>query len=152
MRAGSGKPSLFLRVLGASGYALAAHLANDCPRIVRPGGTRSDPFRVEANSGKPAFGIGTKWNKLGVEGNCKYLEMWWPGTDLVPLPPLTACKLLFLRRARCARKARPASFWHTIGTLSSTRDLSIVGKLSEPFNPGLFNGGLIQEVAHERGS
>jgi hypothetical protein len=51
------------------------------------------------------------------EGRCKLLKMWWPGADLVPLPPLTARKLLFLRRARFARTPRPASFWHTIGTL-----------------------------------
>jgi hypothetical protein len=25
----------------------------------------------EANSGEPGFGIGTEWNKTGIEGSCK---------------------------------------------------------------------------------
>ena len=53
---------------------------------------------------------------------------WWPGTDLVPLPPLTARKLLFLRRARSARTPRPASFWHTIGTLLISRWLRVIAR------------------------
>ena len=39
------------------------------------------PFRWETNSDKPEFGIGTKWNKLGVEAGCKLLKRWWPGTE-----------------------------------------------------------------------
>lgn len=45
-----------------------------------PGGTNLFPLCVETNSRKPEFGIGTKWNKLGVEELRKLLRMWWPGT------------------------------------------------------------------------
>ncbi len=41
-----------------------------------------DSFCIEANSGKPDLGIGTKRNKLRIEGSCNLLKVWWPGTDL----------------------------------------------------------------------
>lgn len=76
-----------------------------------------DPNFHSPTASSRAKNFGMKWNETAFQVVCKLLKTRWPGTELVPLSALTPCKLLFLRRARYARRASSANLWHTFGTL-----------------------------------
>jgi len=72
-----------------------------------------------ANCVEPMGGQCTGWLAISLSRPVVRNDVecrWWPGTESVPLLPLTARKLLFFRSPRSSRCARSAILWHKSGT------------------------------------